>query len=243
MAQALLLLAAGLGAVAAAHSADQPNAKSERKGTVVGVATAPAAWKKLFDGKTLTGWKETNFGGQGEVTVEGGAIVMERGNDMTGVTYAGNDFPKMDYEVVVESKRVKGNDFFSTITFPVGDSHCSLVTGGWGGTVVGLSCIDFRDASDNETTTLQNFKDGQWYRFRVRVTKDRIQAWIDEKQVVDQEIKDKKISVRAECDLCRPFGLATWRTTGAVRDVRVRLLTAEEKNPIAKTRKDEDARK
>ena len=52
-----------------------------------------AAWRSLFDGKTLAGWKETNFGGEGEVRVEDGAIVLERGNDMTGISFAGKDFP------------------------------------------------------------------------------------------------------------------------------------------------------
>lgn len=217
-----LILAASICSASPAGGERQPGKDVKKK-------PADAGWKKLFDGKTLAGWKETNFGGQGEVTVEKGAIVMEQGNDMTGVTYTRGDFPKMDYEVVVEGKRVKGTDFFATTTFPVGDSHCSLVAGGWGGTVVGLSTIDFRDASDNETTTLLNFKDKEWYRFRIRVTKHRIQAWVDDKQVVDQNTKDKKIGIRAECELCRPFGLATWRTTGAVRDVRVRPLTDAEK--------------
>jgi 3-keto-disaccharide hydrolase len=192
------------------------------------------SWKSLFDGKSLAGFKSTEFGGEGEVLVEKGAIVMERGNDMTGITFAGKDFPKMDYEVTLEGKKIKGNDFFCTTTFPVGDTHCSLVVGGWGGTVVGLSCIDFRDASDNDTNTLRDFKHDQWYKIRIRVTKNRIQAWIDDKQVVDLDTKDKKISLRAECEPCRPFGVATWRTVGAVRDIRVRALTKEELQPAPK---------
>jgi Domain of Unknown Function (DUF1080) len=193
-----------------------------------------SAWKALFDGKSLTGWKAVAFGGEGEVRLKGGAIVLDQGNDMTGIVYTRGDFPKMDYEVVVEGKKVEGSDFFCTTTFPVGDTHCSLVTGGWGGTVVGLSTIDFRDASENDTTTYQDFKRDQWYRFRIRVTKDRIAAWVDNKQVVDVATRDKKISIRSECDLCRPFGVATWRTTGAVRDVRVRMLTADEKKAPAR---------
>jgi hypothetical protein len=189
----------------------------------------PTAWKSLFDGKSLAGWKETNFGGQGEVHIDKGAIVIEQGSDMTGVTYAKGDFPKMDYEVTLEGKKIKGRDFFCTTTFPVGDTHCSLVVGGWGGTVVGLSSIDGRDASENETSSFKEFKQDQWYRVRIRVTKSRIEAWIDKDKVVDQETKGREISIRAECDLCKPFGIATWRTVGAVRDIKVRTLTAEEK--------------
>jgi hypothetical protein len=189
------------------------------------------AWKPLFDGKSLTNWKSANFGGEGDVAVKDGAIVMERGNDMTGVTYGRDDFPKMDYEVTLEGKKIKGGDFFCTTTFPVGDSHCSLVVGGWGGSVVGLSSINSFDASENETTKNVTFKEDQWYRVRIRVTKERIEAWIDNDKVVNVVTKDKKISIRAECELSKPFGVATWRTTGAVRDVRVRALTAEEKAP------------
>src|ERR1043165_41432 len=130
----------------------------------------PAAWKSLFDGKTLTGWKSTNFGGEGEGSIKDGAVIMETGNDMTGITYTRNDFPKMDYEVTLEGKKFKGSDFFCTTTFPVGDSYCSFVVGGWGGTVTGRSSLDSRDASENETTDYQTFKKDQWYRIRIQVT-------------------------------------------------------------------------
>ena len=186
------------------------------------------AWNSLFDGKSLDGWKEAKFGGEGDVAIEGGALIMERGNDMTGVAYAKNDFPKINYEVVFQGKKIKGNDFFCTTTFPVDDSFCSLVVGGWAGTVVGLSSIDGLDANRNNTKTLQEFKRDQWYQFRIRVTKERIQAWIDDKSVVDLGTKGKKISIRAECDLCRPFGFCTWNTVGAVKDIRVRTLTEKE---------------
>jgi len=185
--------------------------------------------KALFDGKSLSGWKATNFGGEGDVAVKDGVLIMDQGSDMTGITYDRDDFPKMDYEVTLEGKRLKGNDFFCTTTFPVADSHCSLVLGGWGGAVVGLSSIDGKDASENATKSLQKFKQDQWYRVRIRVSKERVEAWLDDQKVVDQATKGKKITIRAECDLCKPFGIATWRTTGAVRDIRVRNLTEEEK--------------
>jgi hypothetical protein len=189
---------------------------------------AAPKWKSLFDGKTLTGWKATNFGGEGEVHIEDRAIVMEPGNNMTGITYARKDFPRVNYEVELEGKRIKGSDFFCTTTFPVGADYCSLVVGGWGGTVVGISSLNSLDASENETSTTRDFKQGQWYRFRIRVTKDRIAAWIDDKQTVDVDTREKKISIRIECDACKPFGVATWNTAGAVRNLRVRPLTEAE---------------
>ncbi len=155
---------------------------------------------------------------------------------MTGVVYARDHFPKTDYEVTLEGKKVAGDDFFCTTTFPVGDSFCSLVTGGWGGSVVGLSSINGADASENETRKEVTFKDGQWYRVRIRVSPKRIEAWIDRDKVVDLDTTDLTIGIRVECRPCRPFGVATYETTGAVRDIRVRALTEADKKAIAATK-------
>jgi hypothetical protein len=193
-----------------------------------------SAWKTLFDGKSMAGWKSAGYIGGGKVEVRDGAIVMEKGAYMTGAVYTKGDFPKIDYEVALEGKKLAGNDFFCTTTFPVGNDFCSLVVGGWGGEVVGLSSLNFMDASENDTSTNQEFKKDKWYKVRIRVMKDRIQAWIDDKQMVDADTADRKISIRIECDNCKPFGLCTYDTTGAVRDVRVRLLTDEEKKAAKK---------
>src|SRR5437899_5887392 len=104
---------------------------------------------------------------------------------MTGVTWGRGGLPRMDYEVTLEGKKLAGNDFFCTTTFPVGDSFCSLVVGGWGGRVVGISSINGADASENETHRDMEFKQGQWYRVRIRVTAKRIEAWVGAERVVD----------------------------------------------------------
>jgi hypothetical protein len=106
----------------------------------------------------------------------------------------------------------------------VGDSFCSLILGGWGGSVVGLSSINFMDASENQTSQSIEFENGRWYSVRIRVTADKIQAWLDDKPIIDQELKDNKISVRMEVEPSEPLGIATWKTTGALRDIRMRRL-------------------
>ena len=121
-----------------------------------------------------------------------------------------------------------GVDFFCTLTFPVTDSHASLVVGGWAGAVVGISCIDDKDASQNETTKYEGFKSEQWYRIRVRVLDKRIQAWIDDKQMVDVNIEGRKLSTRPEVDLSRPLGIAAWETRSALRNISLRKLSDEE---------------
>jgi hypothetical protein len=183
-----------------------------------------SAWKPLFDGKTLNGWEVVQFGGDGEVEVADGCIQMDFGAMLTGVTYK-KDFPVTNYEIRLEAKRVDGIDFFCGLTFPVEKSHCSLIVGGWAGAVVGLSSIDDRDASENDTTKYINFEDRRWYPIRVRVTRDRIQAWIDDKPVVNQDIRNRKVSTRAEVDLSKPLGIAAWQTRAAVRKIEFRRLT------------------
>ncbi|HID22877.1 MAG TPA: DUF1080 domain-containing protein [Planctomycetaceae bacterium] len=186
-------------------------------------------WISLFDGKTLKGWKVTDFGGQGEVTVQKGQLILGMGADLTGITWTQPEkLPKINYEVSLDAMRVDGTDFFCGLTFPVKDSPCTLIVGGWGGGLCGLSSLDGMDASENETTTFEEFQNGRWYHIRLRVTEKRIQAWIDEKQIVDVDIIDRKLSVRIEVELSRPFGIATWQTTAALKNIRVRRLTDEE---------------
>ena len=180
-------------------------------------------WTPLFDGKSLKGWKITKFGGEGKVSVKMGQLILGVGADMTGVTTT-RKLPKMNYEVRYEAMRVDGSDFFCGLTFPVGKSPCSLIIGGWGGGVCGLSSLDGNDASENETTTYRKFKKGKWYKVRLRVTDKKIEAWLDDKQIVDVKTKNHKISIRIEVELSKPFGFSTWQTTGALRNIRMREL-------------------
>lgn len=191
-------------------------------------ADAPAATARaLFDGRTLAGWTKTNFGGEGEVRIDDGAIVLEMGNNMTGITWADGDrLPKVNYEIALQAKRIEGDDFFCGLTFPVGDRPCSFIVGGWGGATVGLSSLDDADASSNETTTYHSFDRDRWYSLRVRVTTKTIEAWIDDRRVVDVDYTGRKISVRSEVELSRPLGIATWVTTAAIRKIELRTLPA-----------------
>jgi hypothetical protein len=124
---------------------------------------------------------------------------------------------------------VSGSDFFCGLTFPVGETYCSLILGGWGGSVVGLSSLDYADASQNETTRWIQFASERWYRVRVRVTESRIRAWLDGERIVDADITKRKVSTRIEVEPSKPFGISTWRTTGAARDLRLRTLGLGEK--------------
>ena len=89
--------------------------------------------------------------------------------------------------------------------------------------MVGISSIDGMDASENETSTTRKFDNGRWYRIRVRVTPGKLQAWVDDEQLVDLDTKDRKLSMRAgEIEMSEPFGIASYRTRAALRDIKIR---------------------
>ena len=176
------------------------------------------------DWRPVTGWQETKFTGHGVARVERDAIFLDPGAPMTGVTRAAA-FPKTAYEIRYEAARLKGGDFFASLTFPVGDSHCTWVTGGWGGDIVGLSNIDGWDASDNETRSYFTFETGRWYAFRIQVTDANIRVWIDEQSVVNVPIAGRKVDLRrGEMNLSTPLGFASYNTAGGIRKIEYRPL-------------------
>lgn len=197
-------------------------------------AAAPAAasgkydWVSLFDGKTLGKWKSTEFGGEGMPHVKDGTLVLPVGESLTGVTYTGQ-VPKMNYEVSVEAMRVDGSDFFCGLTFPVNDSFASLIIGGWGGGVCGISSLDGFDASENETTSFASFTKGKWYPVRLRVTPNKLEAWLEDVKIVDADTTGRRIGVRPEVELSEPFGFSSWMTTAALRNIRIRRIAPDEK--------------
>jgi hypothetical protein len=193
-----------------------------------GQAPASAGWRALFDGKTLAHWKDSDFFGAGKVTIEEGSITLGFGA-LTGVTWADPSlpFPTAGYELRLDAMRVKGSDFFAGITFPVRDSYCTWIVGGWGGEVVGLSSIDHNDAAHNETSFNQKFDLGRWYALRVRVVPDRISAWIDGDLVIDIPIANRIISLReGEIEHSVPFGIASYETISRLKNIEWRPVSA-----------------
>lgn len=205
----------------AAEAASAQQKASPGKSPPAAVATN-AASLSLFDGATLKGWKVSDFGGVGKVEVTNKTIVLEKAF-MTGITWT-NDVPTMNYEISLDAMRVDGSDFFCGLTFPVGKDPCSLIVGGWGGGVVGLSNLDGQDAANNDTTRYVTFENNRWYQIRLRVTKAKIEAWIDADKVVDADTSEKTISIRLEMEASRPLGIATYSTTAALRNLKLRRL-------------------
>ncbi len=187
----------------------------------------PGQTVTLFDGQSMGSWKIAEFENSGNVHLSDESIVMEAGHDMTGITWPG-PVMTMDYEITLQARRLAGSDFFCGLTFPVAQSHCSFICGGWGGSLCGLSNLDHYDAANNETTTAMTFEENRWYNIRVRVSENKIEAWIDNDQKVDAITLNRKITIRYEMEPCRPLGVATWQTSGAIRNFNVRKLTEAE---------------
>jgi hypothetical protein len=194
-----------------------------------GAVSAKPEEISLFDGKTLGSWVKTQFGGEGDVFVnESGNLELGFGAVITGAHW-GAEVPAMtNYEISLEAMKLDGNDFFIALTFPVKDSHATFVVGGWGGGVVGISCVDDLNASENETMNIEGFENDVWYKIRVRVTDDKLEAWIDDDQKVDLELEGKKISLLpGDIELSVPVGLAAFQTRAQYKNIVWRNLPPE----------------
>ena len=130
-------------------------------------------------------------------------------------------------EITLEAMRFEGSDFFCGLTFPVNDRPCTLILGGWGGSLCGLSSLDHMDASENETTRMISFENDKWYRVRLRVVPDHIQAWLNDEALFDVDVTGKNLDIRIEVEESKPLGIATWNTGGAVRNIKLKKLPDE----------------
>ncbi len=207
--------------------------------TQLGSWTVPKnGWDWLFDAKAEHGAVESKFIGQGKVTIENGVLRLGVGDDMTGLNWPDLEkekLPRQNYEISFDARRVEGVDFFAGLTFPWGDKPISWIVGGWGGTVVGLSNVNGFSAVENETTKTMEFEDERWYRLRLRVSKAKIEAWIDEEKVIDLPTMDKEFTIRWSVEPSLPLGFATWKTGGELRDIRIRSLEKDEIAAIEKS--------
>lgn len=196
-------------------------------------------WVQLFDGKTLTGWIPLELGGSGPVEIEEDFVPagqkeekpltilrINRGDMLSGMAWT-NGPVRMDYEIEWKAMRVDGNDFFAAMSFPVKDSYVTFVPSGWGGSVGGISSVNGHDASENETSTHLPLKDLTWYTFKVRVTEKKIEAWVDDKRIVNLLTEGKELGLRSGSPSeIKRYGIVctAYRTTGAIKEMRMRKL-------------------
>ena len=184
----------------------------------------------LFDSKDLGKWIKTPYGGEGDVFVnEDGNLEFGFGAVITGVNWGEAPPATSNYELSLEAMKLDGNDFFVALTFPVKDSHATFVVGGWGGGVVGISSVDDLNASENETMSIEGFEKDVWYKIRVRVSDDQLQAWINDDEAVTLDLEGRKISLLpGDIELSVPIGIAAYQTRAQYRNIVWRKLPAGE---------------
>ncbi len=189
-------------------------------------------WRSLYDGESLAGWEiaeEDEFYQHGKIAVKEGVIEIQMGSPSSGIRLADEEgLLRENYELAFDARRIDGVDFFAGVTFPIAEDYCTLIIGGWSGTIVGLSNVDNLAAADNDTTLTRDFETDRWYRIRLRVSQHKVSAWIDAEQIVDLPRKDRKFAIWWEQEPMRPLGIANWYTASQLRDIKVRPLEPEE---------------
>ncbi len=188
---------------------------------------APGQTATLFNGRDLTGWQALRgdyYDSAGPIAARDGGIVLGAGQDLTGVRWTGSVL-RDNYAISLRAKRVEGSDFFCGLTFPVGKQCVTLILGGWGGSIVGLSNVDDRAAVDNQTTSSVQFEQNRWYDVEVRVAAGRIRVWLDDDEpVIDLACQGHHFEVWPEQEQARPLGVTTYATTGAIDGFLVHRL-------------------
>ncbi|MAW62042.1 MAG: hypothetical protein CMJ94_14590 [Planctomycetes bacterium] len=183
-----------------------------------------APWNELP--LLATHWESVSFGGEGEVEYEaaGPALTMRFGSPLTGVRWSGELPLSPHYEIEVRAARLDGSDFFCALNLPLGNSEVSVVLGGWGGALCGLSCVDGQDASMNASRSFRDFQPGRSYRLRVRVDGEAIRAWVDEEPLFEQLRDGVAFSLRTEVQPVGRLGISCFQTSARIEGVRWRPL-------------------
>ncbi|MDD2459953.1 MAG: DUF1080 domain-containing protein [Kiritimatiellia bacterium] len=183
---------------------------------------------QLFNGRDLTGWKTADLFEGGTVDVlPDGTVECGFGNPMTGIAYT-NTPPRMNYELSLQAVRVQGSDFFVALTLPIETNYCTLIIGGWGGGLCGISSVDYLDASENQWSENITLENERWYTLRVRVTPGVLQVFLDEKLYTARvEGPPSRFSLRSGSDIDKtgPLGLATYRTKARWRNFTLTPIT------------------
>jgi len=170
----------------------------------------------------------TDFAGHGEVRLGSAEAEIDMGAMLAGMTWTNaSQLPTKDYEISLEAMKTVGGDFFCGLTFPVGTNFCSLIMGGWGGGVVGISSINGQDASENETFQTLYFEPNRWFIIKLRMLEDKLNVWLDGKQIIDLDLAGKSISLRpGEIYKNVPLGISTFQTGARIRKFSLKKLEA-----------------
>jgi hypothetical protein len=191
-------------------------------------SAALAEPRALFNGKDLSGWRVAPFDAGGAVNaISNGIVECGVGNPFTGLVYTNTPLT-MNYELSLEAMRVEGSDFFVALTIPVLTNYCTVIVGGWGGGLCGVSSVDYLDASENQWSESLNLLNDRWYRLRVRVTPGVLQVFLNDTLYGAriEYLDSGRLSLRfGDIDKTVPLGLATYCTRAWWRNFTVTPVT------------------
>ena len=181
-------------------------------------ACVASGLEALFDGEIHGGLDPGRFWRRGEVAGDVRALVLNMGM-LTGVNYT-NPIPTVDYEVELEARRVVSSDFFCGLTFPVKSDFATLIIGGWGGSVIGISSLDGEDAAHNETTGYQRFEAGRWVQNPAQRDGDQSRPGSTGSGKSARTSGTEDLASPGDIELSKPFGIATYSTTAELKNIR-----------------------
>jgi Domain of Unknown Function (DUF1080) len=184
--------------------------------------------RALFNGKDLSGWKRAEIWGNGTVEARSNGVVScGIGKPLSGIAYT-NSFPTMSYEVKMDAMRKEGGDFFVAMTLPIETNACTIVIGGWGGGLCGISSIEYMDASENPYSSGLALTNNVWYTLRVRVTPGLLEVFLNDTLYTAKVTFEKSslFTLRSGSDIDKtlPFGLATYETHALWRNLTVSTI-------------------
>ena len=190
------------------------------------VQVVPEGWTAMMDGNSLEGWEKVRNVGEAQPYIYNGVLTLPMSvfSSMTGLCMENEYlFPVVNYAIYYEARRIEGNDIFGGLSFPYKNSYATLVVGGWGGSICGLSCIDGECAFENETATVIFFEDNVWYPIYLRVTNDSIRAEINDITVVDIATAGRRIHLRGGT-IAPSLTFFTYMSGGQFRNMRMKRL-------------------
>jgi hypothetical protein len=190
-------------------------------------ALSAAEWQKLFDGKTMKGWRlMAVHGGNGGVwTVENGALVADQEKDHKG-GLIGTEAKYSDYEIELEFKadypvdtglflRVREDGMGYQITIDNRD-------GGFIGSLYAPAAGDFIQQNKDWP---KHFKKDDWNKLRARIVGQpaHVQAWLNDVKMTDFKDNRERYPREGYIGLQVHGGEGAWGATSKARFRNIRI--------------------
>ena len=168
-------------------------------------------------------FESTKYLKAGAVKFEDGIMTIAAGEPFSGAALTDPVYSDY-YELSLEARRTAGSDIFCGIYFPVGDSHCSVVLGGWGNSLSGLSMLDGLSAAENETAYPQSFGNDKWVKVQLKVLPESLTLMADGETVIHLDREGRELTPYLGLEMFHPLGFFTYESAAEIRNARITRL-------------------